>query len=45
MVIVVEQTHPLADNVPFITRKEKALTGLLGTLQVGIRTEGESPNE
>jgi hypothetical protein len=32
-------------NVPFITRKEKALTRLLGTLQVAVRSEGGGPTE
>ena len=29
------------DNVPFIARKEQALTQLLGTLQVDVRSEGQ----
>ena len=33
------------ENVPFITRKEKALTRLLGTLQVDVRPESEGPTE
>ncbi|MHB8898995.1 MAG: hypothetical protein ACYC6Y_09635 [Thermoguttaceae bacterium] len=34
------ERHAIAlENVPFITRKEKALTQLLGTLQVAVRTE------
>ncbi|MHB8972869.1 MAG: hypothetical protein ACYC3X_17765 [Pirellulaceae bacterium] len=32
-----EKLAVVLDNVPFITRKEKALTQLLGTLQVAVR--------
>jgi len=35
-----ERQAAVLDNVPFITRKEKALTRLLGTLQVAVRPEG-----
>jgi signal transduction histidine kinase len=35
-----ERRSIVLDNVPFITRKEKALTQLLGTLQVAVRPEG-----
>ena len=35
-----ERRAVVLDNVPFITRKEKALTQLLGTLQVDVRPEG-----
>lgn len=35
-----ERRPVVLDNVPFITRKEKALTRLLGTLQVDVRPEG-----
>jgi hypothetical protein len=34
-----ERRVVVLDNVPFITRKEKALTRLLGTLQVDVRPE------
>ena len=34
-----ERSAVALENVPFITRKEKALTHLLGTLQVAVRTE------
>lgn len=41
-----ERRAVVLDNVPFIARKEKALTRLLGTLQVDVRPEGEkSPAE
>ena len=35
-----ERRAVVLDNVPFITRKEKALTRMLGTLQVAVRPEG-----
>ncbi len=35
-----EQRAIVLDNVPFIKRKERALTRLLGTLQVTVRPEG-----
>ena len=34
-----ERRSIVLDNVPFITRKERALTRLLGTLQVAVRPE------
>ena len=34
-----EQRAIVLENVPFISRKEKALTQLLGTLQVDVRSE------
>ena len=40
-----ERRAVVLDNVPFITRKEKALTRMLGTLQVAVRSEVEAPNE
>jgi hypothetical protein len=40
-----ERRAVVLDNVPFITRKEKALTRLLGTLQVDVRSEGGGPTE
>jgi hypothetical protein len=40
-----ERQAAVLDNVPFITRKEKALTRLLGTLQVAVRPEVESATE
>lgn len=40
-----ERRPVVLDNVPFITRKEKALTRLLGTLQVDVRPEGGGPTE
>ena len=40
-----EKRAIVLDNVPFITRKEKALTQLLGTLQVAVRPEVESVTE
>jgi hypothetical protein len=40
-----ERSAVVLDNVPFITRKEKALTRLLGTLQVAVRKEGGEPAE
>jgi hypothetical protein len=40
-----ERRAVVLDNVPFITRKEKDLTQLLGTLQVDVRSEGGSPTE
>ena len=35
-----EQRAIVLENVPFISRKERALTQLLGTLQVDVRAEG-----
>ncbi len=40
-----EKRAVVLDNVPFITRKEKALTQMLGTLQVAVRPEGAGPAE
>ena len=40
-----EQRSIVLDNVPFITRKEKALTRLLGTLQVAVRPESGAATE
>jgi hypothetical protein len=40
-----ERRAVVLDNVPFISRKEKALTQLLGTLQVDVRSEDEDPTE
>jgi hypothetical protein len=40
-----EQRAAVLDNVPFITSKEKALTRLLGTLQVAVRPEGGGATE
>ncbi len=40
-----ERRAVVLENVPFITRKEKALTQLLGTLQVAVRPEGGAPTE
>lgn len=40
-----EKRAVVLDNVPFITRKEKALTQMLGTLQVAVRPEGAAPAE
>ena len=40
-----ERRAVVLDNVPFITRKEKALTQLLGTLQVDVRPEGGAATE
>lgn len=40
-----EKRAVVLDNVPFITRKEKALTQMLGTLQVAVRPEGVAPTE
>jgi hypothetical protein len=40
-----ERSAVVLDNVPFITRKEKVLTQLLGTLQVDVRPEGKEPTE
>ena len=39
-----ERHAVVLDNVPFISRKEKALTRLLGTLQVDVRSEGAGPD-
>ena len=36
-----ERRAVVMDNVPFIVRKEKALTRLLGTLQVAVRPEAK----
>jgi hypothetical protein len=35
-----ERRAIVLDNVPFITRKERTLTRMLGTLQVAVRPEG-----
>ena len=40
-----ERRSIVLDNVPFISRKEKSLTRLLGTLQVNVRAEGGDPHE
>ncbi len=40
-----ERRAVVLDNVPFITRKEKALTRMLGTLQVAVRPEGGGATE
>jgi hypothetical protein len=40
-----ERRAVVLDNVPFISRKEKALTRLLGTLQVAVRSGGGGPTE
>ncbi len=40
-----ERSAVVLENVPFIKRKEKALTRLLGTLQVAVRPEGKEPAE
>ena len=40
-----EHRSIVLDNVLFITRKEKALTRLLGTLQVAVRPEGVDATE
>ena len=40
-----EHRSIVLDNVLFITRKEKALTRLLGTLQVAVRPEGGEATE
>ena len=40
-----ERRAVVLENIPFIARKEKALTRLLGTLQVDVREEGEGPTE
>jgi hypothetical protein len=40
-----ERTAVVLENVPFIKRKEKALTRLLGTLQVAVRPEAKEPAE
>ena len=39
-----ERHAVVLDNVPFISRKEKALTRLLGTLQVDVRSAGAGPD-
>ena len=38
-----ERRAVVLDNVPFIQRKEQALTRLLGTLQVDVRPEVVAP--
>ena len=40
-----EQRAIVLENVPFISRKERALTQLLGTLQVDVRDKGEEATE
>ena len=40
-----ERRAVVLDNVPFISRKEKALTQLLGTLQVDVLPEVKGPTE
>ncbi len=43
---VSSERHAVAlENVPFITRKEKALTQLLGTLQVAVRSDHADTTE
>ena len=39
-----ERRAVVLDNVPFISRKEKALTRLLGTLQVDVRSASAGPD-
>ncbi|MHB1035247.1 MAG: hypothetical protein ACYC35_19340 [Pirellulales bacterium] len=43
--ISTERRPVVLDNVLFITRKEKALTRMLGTLQVDVRPESAGPTE
>ena len=43
--ITSERSAVVLNNVPFIKRKEKILTRLLGTLQVDVRPEGKEPAE
>jgi hypothetical protein len=40
-----ERSAVVLNNVPFIKRKEKALTRLLGTLQVAVRPEAVVPTD